>query len=49
MKNRNKLDQKIERKRFVEAGGYDGRFSPKVVKDKKKEARRNWAKQSNNN
>jgi hypothetical protein len=32
-----KLDQKINRQNALDQGYYDGRFRPKVVKDKKKE------------
>ena len=32
------------RKDMIEAGAYDGRYKNKVVKDKKKEARRKWAR-----
>jgi hypothetical protein len=39
------LEKKSARAEMMEQGGYDGRFSPRVVKDKKKESSRNWAKQ----
>jgi Tol biopolymer transport system component len=32
------------RKDMIQAGAYDGRFKQKVVKDKKKEQSRKWAK-----
>ncbi len=39
------------RKRFVEAGGQDGRYSEKVVRDKKKfpkrEKEKNWQRTNN--
>jgi len=32
------------RQDMMKAGAYDGRFKQKVVKDKKKESNRNWAR-----
>ena len=39
-----KLSQGRERESAKEQGFYDGRFKIKVVKDKKKELSRNWAR-----
>ena len=35
------------RQDMMKAGAYDGRFKNKVVKDKKKEANRKWARGNN--
>ncbi|MEO0312731.1 MAG: hypothetical protein RIQ89_2388 [Bacteroidota bacterium] len=34
----------IQRALAVKAGYYDGRFSKKIIKDKKKEANKRWAR-----
>ena len=39
-----KLSQGRERESAKEQGFYDGRFKTKVVKDKKKEMSRKWAR-----
>ena len=39
-----KHSQARERESAKEQGFYDGRFKTKVVKDKKKELSRNWAR-----
>ncbi len=39
---------KNKRKAMLEAGAYDGRFRPRVVRDKKKYSRKNKRKNSNN-
>ena len=39
-----KQSQARERESAKEQGFYDGRFKTKVVKDKKKELSRNWAR-----
>ena len=39
-----KSSQGRERESAKEQGFYDGRFKTKVVKDKKKELSRNWAR-----
>ena len=36
--------KRIQRRLAMQAGFYDGRFKEKVVKDKKKEASKNWAR-----
>ncbi len=45
MKNERKLIQNgakaASRQQAIEAGAYDGRFRNRVIKDKKKEARKN--------
>ena len=35
-----------KRKQQVEAGVYDGRYKVKVIPDKKKKARKNWARKN---
>lgn len=35
-----------KRKEQVAQGAYDGRFRPRVIKDKKKHAAKNWARKS---
>ncbi|MCC7231789.1 MAG: hypothetical protein IT242_02500 [Bacteroidia bacterium] len=35
---------RLQRKLAVQQGFYDGRFRPKKIKDKKKEARKRWAR-----
>lgn len=37
--------QRLQRKLAVQQGFYDGRYREKIVKDKKKEARRRWARE----
>jgi len=34
-----------KRRDMVQAGAYDGRFKNKVIKDKKKEASKRWARE----
>ena len=36
--------QRLQRKLALQEGFYDGRFKEKTIKDKKKEANRNWAR-----
>jgi len=43
-KDRNKRARAIQRKLAMAQGFYDGRFNPKVVKDKKKESSRKKAR-----
>jgi hypothetical protein len=38
------MAKRLQRKLAKQAGFYDGRFRPKVVKDKKKEASKKWAR-----
>lgn len=38
---------KARRSEMIAQGAYDGRFKNKVVKDKKKEQSRNWARFKN--
>lgn len=45
MNNLNYTQQK--RKDMIQAGAYDGRFKSKVIKDKKKEQKRRWARENN--
>jgi hypothetical protein len=42
MNNLNYTQQK--RKDMMAQGAYDGRFKQRIVKDKKKESSRNWAR-----
>ena len=42
MKN---LENAIKRKEMVASGAYDGRFRTKMVVDKKKKAKKNWARE----
>jgi hypothetical protein len=44
MKN---VESKIKRKDMVEAGAYDGRYRQRIVVDKKKQANKTWARNSN--
>ncbi len=44
MKN---IELKIKRKEMVAAGAYDGRFRQRMIVDKKKQANKRWARQSN--
>lgn len=37
--------KKLQRKIAIQEGFYDGRFKEKVVPDKKKEAKKKWARQ----
>ena len=39
--------QNLQRKLALQEGFYDGRFKEKVVKDKKKEAKKRWARKKN--
>ena len=34
-----------KRRDMVQAGAYDGRFKNKVIKDKKKESNKRWARE----
>jgi hypothetical protein len=36
-----------KRKEMIQAGAYDGRFRQKMVKDKKKEQNKRWARGNN--
>jgi hypothetical protein len=36
--------KRLQRKLAMQAGFYDGRFREKVVKDKKKELKKKWAR-----
>lgn len=45
MNNLNYTQQK--RKDMIQAGAYDGRFKNKVIKDKKKEQKKRWARENN--
>jgi hypothetical protein len=36
-----------KRKDMIQAGAYDGRFKSKVIKDKKKEQKKRWAREIN--
>ena len=36
--------KRLQRKLAMQAGFYDGRFKEKVVKDKKKEQKKKWAR-----
>jgi hypothetical protein len=40
--------QNLQRKLAMSAGFYDGRFREKKVKDKKKEAKKRWARSKGN-
>lgn len=42
MENYNKINKRNE---MISQGAYDGRFSQRMVKDKKKEKSRNWARE----
>jgi len=47
MKKKNSAFQtarRLQRKLALQAGYYDGRFKEKVVKDKKKEQKKKWAR-----
>lgn len=46
-KNKNKASEiakKLQRKIAIQQGYYDGRFREKTIKDKKKEAKKRWAR-----
>ncbi len=43
MKN---IELKIKRKEMIAAGAYDGRYRQRMIVDKKKQANKNWARQS---
>jgi hypothetical protein len=54
MKNKKKESsfnaaKRLQRKLAMQAGFYDGRFKEKVVKDKKKEQSRKWARKKTRN
>lgn len=36
-----------KRKDMISQGAYDGRFKNKVIKDKKKEQKKRWARENN--
>jgi hypothetical protein len=36
---------KAKRQDMIKAGAYDGRYKQRVIKDKKKEQSRNWARE----
>ena len=40
--------KRLQRKLAMQAGFYDGRFKEKVVKDKKKEQKKKWARKKTN-
>ena len=40
--------KRLQRKLAMQAGFYDGRFKEKVVKDKKKEQKKRWARRKVN-
>ena len=40
--------KRLQRKLAKQAGFYDGRFKEKVVKDKKKEQKKKWARKKTN-
>lgn len=44
MKQINNLELTYKRKEMVKSGAYDGRYREKVVNDKKKEMKKNWAR-----
>jgi hypothetical protein len=47
MKKKNTLFEaakRLQRKLAMQSGFYDGRFKEKVVKDKKKEQKKRWAR-----
>ena len=41
--------KRLQRKLSMQAGFYDGRFKEKVVKDKKKEQKKRWARKKSRN
>ena len=44
---RKEIKQKPEiRKDLLEAGAYDGRYRPRIVKDKKKQSSKFWARKN---
>lgn len=38
--------QRLQRKLAIQSGYYDGRFKEKTIPDKKKEAKKRWARKS---
>lgn len=44
----NLIALRLQRKLAMQQGFYDGRFKEKTVKDKKKEAKRRWARDHSN-
>jgi hypothetical protein len=44
-----KVARKLQRKLALQQGFYDGRFRERTVKDKKKEAKRLWARRRDSN
>jgi hypothetical protein len=42
----NKLEAKLKRQQMLEDGAYDGRFKSRVVKDKKKQSNKTWARRN---
>lgn len=43
----NNYQAAIKRKELIAAGAYDGRFRQRMVKDKKKEQNKKWARGNN--
>jgi hypothetical protein len=43
----NNYQAAIKRKELIASGAYDGRFRQKMVKDKKKEQNKRWARSNN--
>jgi len=41
--------KRLQRKLAMQSGFYDGRFKEKVVKDKKKEEKKTWARKKSRN
>jgi len=41
--------KRLQRKLAMQAGYYDGRFKEKVIKDKKKEQKKKWARRKSKN
>ncbi|HRH65365.1 MAG TPA: hypothetical protein PLU53_03635 [Bacteroidia bacterium] len=42
--NGNTVALRLQRKLAIQQGFYDGRFKEKTIRDKKKEARKRWAR-----
>lgn len=52
MSNRKKkksidVAKRLQRKIAIQQGFYDGRFKEKIIPDKKKEAKKKWARKKN--
>ncbi|MFN8166020.1 MAG: hypothetical protein U0X76_07590 [Bacteroidia bacterium] len=43
------IAKRLQRKIAIAEGFYDGRFKEKTIKDKKKEAKRTWARKKGRN